>query len=353
MAEGSGVSASYVDSQIARLKDYIDRRSDALERQIDQLEDEMRELAREMVNAIEKQTSSLSEDIQFQTKALAAEAAATVAMLEATRRSLVEKLEIQTEAGLQVEIGKKIGEVKATHAKILAFSRDIDLRFQKSIESAGVNTALYDANFKKIFDEYENKIRTIGSHIFEIWENVIQPAQKVAAVDPDAFFRDAIDVDLKRLHVRAQNLDGTLALLKSARLDEILNSMGALDSRLDNEFAAASQPVAREMGLVEAISCISEGKSSLAIDVAAEGAGPSSATRFREPQQGLEAYTSAAAIDKVVATVGQKVARAPTDGELEELAVAAQQLLARNVISTEDMMMLLDFLEQEELEVVQ
>lgn len=354
MSDSSGVSASYVDSEINRLE----RRCERIESQINELEREMRDLAQQMVNAIERQTDTLSSEIGTQTKLLAAEAAATVAMLEATRRQIAsdfeetrQKLDVQTEAGLQVEIGKKIGEVKATFAKIQAFGNDIELRYEKSIVNAGVNTNLYDVNFDKIFTEYNNKVQTIGSHIFSIWDDVVQPAQAMAAIDPDEFFDVAIAVDLKRLKTRADHLDGTLRLLRSTRLDEILNSLHALDERLSKEFQLAVKSESHSVGLIEALACLSQGGRSMAVGLMASGPDSKGGTRFSDSAPGLERYTSEQAFNLVTKVIDGQTKRKASDGELEELAVAAQKLVAKQMISQDDMLMFLDFLEQEELQV--
>ncbi len=359
MADGnSGVSAAYVDREIDRLRSEMERGHDALERQINEMEREMRNLAEQVVNAIERQTQSLSSDISLQTRALAAEAAATLAMLEATRRQMADdfretrdKLDVQTEAGLQVEIGKKIGEANATFAKMQAFNKDIDQRFDKAFENVSINTRLYDANFEKIYTEYEHKIRTIGSHIFDIWEEVITPVQETANYDFDEVFQVAVDVDLERLKIRSEHLDGTLALLRSTRLDEILGSMHALDDALSNRFAVTPRLGTQELGLLEAIVCLSEGKSSMALGVRADGARGDGATAFSEAPSGYERYQSAEAMATVSNAVGARSSRKATDPELEELGVAARQLVERQLISESDMLMLLDFFEQDELQI--
>jgi hypothetical protein len=248
MSEGpSGVSAGYVDSAINSLRSEMRGEIRAirseLHNEINRLEREMREVGEMIVRELRNQTNSLEHQIQSQTVAVVGGVAATTIMLERTKGQIEDdflktrtKLDLQTEATLQVEVGKKIADSGATHSKLLAFGRDIEERFNKSIEGFFLNRQLYNVNFKKIFDEYSNKIRTIGSHIFEIRDQDILPAINAAESSLEEIHNLPIEVDLMRLRIRSQNLDETLKILKESRFDQVLNSIKSLEDTLGQQF---------------------------------------------------------------------------------------------------------------------
>jgi hypothetical protein len=250
MSQQSGVSASYVNSAISSLRYEMQREIETtrseVRREIQRLEKEMIEAGRMIVNEIRDQTSRLSGNIESQTVALVGGVAANTIMLERTKNQIENdfdktrtKLDLQTEATLQIEVGKKIAETVSTRGKLMAFASDINGRFQKSIEGIFLNRNLYSLNFNKIFDEYRNKIRTIGQHIFYIRDNDIHPAVQAAHAPLEEIHGLPFEVDLMRLKVRAQSLDETLTMLKESRFDQVLNSLDNLEADLNSNYALA------------------------------------------------------------------------------------------------------------------
>jgi hypothetical protein len=158
--------------------------------------------------------------------------ASTKVQLEQDFSLTREKIEIQTESALQIEVGKKVAEAGSLRAKLDAFLKDIKDRFDRSIAGVVINRELYSLNFKKITDEYENKIRTIGEHIFQVKTEDIAPAVKAAQVLYEDAHSLPIEMDLKRLSARAECLDQTLEMLKTSRLDEVVSSLDTLDNML-------------------------------------------------------------------------------------------------------------------------
>jgi hypothetical protein len=250
MSQPSGVSASYVDSAISSLRHEMHREIEAtrseFRREIQRLEKEMIEAGKMIVNEIREQTSKLSGNIESQTVALVGGVAANTIMLERTKNQIENdfdktrtKLDLQTEASLQIEVGKKIAATVSTRGKLLAFASDINGRFQKSIEGIFLNRNLYSLNFNKISDEYRNKIKTIGQHIFYIRDNDIQPAVQAAHAPLEEIHGLPFEVDLMRLKVRAQSLDETLTMLKESRFDQVLHSLDYLEADLSSNYALA------------------------------------------------------------------------------------------------------------------
>ena len=182
MAEGSvGISAGEVHSIVSsavnsvrnELIGEINSVRRELEREIDRLEREMKEVGQMIASEIRNQTSFLGGKIENQTVAVVGGVAANTIMLERTKSQLEAdfektrtKLDLQTEATLQIEVGKKMADAMASNGKLMAFAKDIKNRFERSLEAFYLNRQLYNVNFKKIFEEYTNKLKTIGEHIF-------------------------------------------------------------------------------------------------------------------------------------------------------------------------------------------
>jgi hypothetical protein len=249
MAESSGVSVTQVNSMMAALRSEvrgeINQIRNELRLQIERLEREMIEVGEMIVREIGKQTAHLSGDITTQTTAVVGGVALTTVMVERTKGQIEEDfsrtrktLDLQTQATLEIEMGKKLADCVSTHGKLAAFSADVMNRYQKSLELTFQNRQLYNVNFDKIYQEYNNKIRTIGEHIFSIRENDILPAREAANSSHEAIHSFPMEIDLERLKVRADRLEDSLAVLRDNRLDQIVNSLDYLSEHLKDHFSA-------------------------------------------------------------------------------------------------------------------
>jgi uncharacterized protein YdcH (DUF465 family) len=377
MAEtASGVSASYVDSAVrnamsslrSELKGEINAARNELHQEIQRLEREMREVGEMIAREIQKQTSQLSDrienqtnKIEHQTVAVVGGVAATTVMLERTKLQLEDdftktrtKLDLQTEASLQIEVGKKISDSVSTHGKLMAFAKDIKNRFEKSIEGFYLNRQLYNVNFKKIFDEYTFKLRTIGEHIFFVRDNDISPAIKAAEAPLEEIHGLPIEVDLYRLKVRAENLDEVLQILKDSRFDKVLNSLNSLEDTLEGQFGidvigeatenttlstvviATSSPIATDILVGRSAKSVSDGQS-----VNLDSVNPE-----------LAVFESKKAQDYLLETVANKVRRDPTPEEMGALLKAAASLVQKKLISEEGVALFEDFIGSGNLKIV-
>ena len=390
MSEANGVSQSYVDSRISNLHSQLNKeiRSEIqnvrnelhreissvknelhreiesarneFKREIERLEQEMIEVGRMIVGEIRDQTSRLSGNIETQTVAVVGGVAANTVMLERTKNQIETdfdrtrtKLDLQTEASLQIEVGKKIADSVSTHGKLMAFASDINSRFQKSIEGIFLNRQLYSVNFNKIFDEYRNKIRTIGEHIFYVRDNDILPAVKAANASLEEIHGLPFEVDLLRLKVRAQSLDETLTMLKESRFDQILNSLDNLTESLNSQFAL---DVKAGSGSGNDCSVVMMGvQSKLATDyligVEASPVDASQAvnlTHHDTMYSELLGKNSKNLMEKLLASA----ARIPSVEELDRLHTAVENLKNKNLISEENSLMVNEFLDSGNLKFV-
>jgi len=96
-------------------------------------------------------------------------------------------------------------------------------------------------------------MHTIGEHIFQIKLEDIAPAEKAALVPYEQAHALPLEMDLQRLAVRSQNLDETLNLLKSSRLDDVVNSLDSLKKLL------ASHSIGEDVPGSEVNLCVAPG----------------------------------------------------------------------------------------------
>ena len=384
MSEVSGVSQSYVDSRISNLHSQlhseiqnvrnelhreisnvknelhreIESARNEFKREIERMEQEMIEVGRMIVGEIRDQTSRLSGNIETQTVAVVGGVAANTVMLERTKTQLEidfdktrTKLDLQTEASLQIEVGKKIADSVSTHGKLMAFASDINSRFQKSIEGIFLNRQLYSVNFNKIFDEYRNKIRTIGEHIFYIRDNDILPAVKAANASLEEIHGLPFEVDLMRLKVRAQSLDETLTMLKESRFDQILNSLDNLTESLNSQFALDMITGSSNDCWVVMMGVQSKLATDYLIGTEASAVGVNQAVNLSH-HDNLYAELLGKSSKNVMEKLLSSASKTPTNDELDRLHIAVENLKRKNLISEENSLMVNEFLDSGNLKLV-
>jgi hypothetical protein len=342
--EQSGVSASYVDSAISNLRAELQSEIRGLQNwtqsEINRLEREMREVAEAIVRAIERQTVVLAGGVT-----------ATTAMVESTKRQIesdfnrtVGKLEIQTESSLQIEVGKKLADASALQSKLTAFIGDIKERFETSLAGVSVNRELYNSIFKKITDDYEDKISTIGEHILEIKSEDIAPAVEAAEVSFESLHNLPIEMDLKRLATRSEQLDETIAILKSSRLHEIVSSTEILRTNL-NKYALNFNSNSSITGIyVEAIATASTVNLNIITGRSALRYKDDDAINILPSDSSLSLYDSDLIKAKVDAVIKRRKFRDLSPSEVKEMAVAVGSLNDKGLVSNVGRALFEDFL---------
>lgn len=343
-----------VDQKVARLDTKVDRLDTKVERldswvrsEIDRLEREMREIGDKIVGAINQQTAAIVGGV-----------AANTVMIETLKGKVedefgrtIDKLDSQIESALQVEVVKKMADASSIRSKLSAFVSDIQTRFDKSIFNAAANRELYNLNFRKITDEYENKIYTIGQHIFEVRDQDIAPVLRSATVPYELTHGLSIEMDIARLSVRSQNLDETVALLRQSRVNEVLSSLDDLENELA-EFSLPCEPPATDIELcVEAIVTHSPAASSLHAGMKAQQVSDGRGVHVVH-EVDLGVYSSAEGRRRVVAELEKADLRAANEDEVAAIAAAAADLAERKLISAEARDQVADFLRTGKLKVL-
>lgn len=223
---GGGVTHAQLQQEIANAKSQL---RGEFQSEIKRLMSEISAMARQVERAIETQTAAIIAGVAATTAAVVS----TKSEISDTRNQLSEKLTLQLRSELQLELGRKLNVARSASAKFKQFYQDIRSRFEKSVEGVFINRTEYDERFNQIFEEYENKVRTIGEHIFQIRDE-IRLVESSCSQSLETIYSLPMEVDLYRLDIRSQELDETVSLLEASRLLEIKSS-------LDNLKTAASQ----------------------------------------------------------------------------------------------------------------
>lgn len=319
-----------------------------LHREIQRLENEMREIGQMIVSELKDQTAQISHRIETQTAAVVGGVAANTLMLESAKA----QIENQTEANLQIEVGKKMSESMASHGKLMAFASDIKNRFMKSLEAFYINRMLYNVNFNKIIDEYSNKLSTIGEHIFAIKEKDVLPAIDAAQSALEEIHSLPMEVDLYRLQVRSENLDKTLQILKSSRFDKILNSIKNLDELVSERYALPNNKSAdvAEFSIVALVT-----KSVIATNVLV-GSSVKSIDEIQSLNIALDhdlaEYDSEMSKLQIENTISKSNSVEPNFDEISKMLSAAKSLYEKEIISKESLLLVEDFLGSGNLKLV-
>jgi hypothetical protein len=337
----------------------------SLEHEVARLEREMREIGEMIIRALERQTVAVLDGVTANTEALERQTlsvvggvAATTLMMERTKQQIQTdfsetrlKLDLQTESTMQIEIGKKVAEAQSSKTKLGAFSQDIKTRFEKAVEGAAINRDLYDLNFQKILDEFDNKTKTIGSHIFQIRNEDIAPAERAAQMPYEVAHTLPIEMDLHRLDIRSQNLDQSKSMLKSSRLDDVLYSQQRNDKQLTPFVGgAAAQPSAN--WVVEGVLTSSSLHSKLLAGQSAQSCG-SESLRLQMLTDELACLSSEQALASAEQSVRSGAVRDADSSEIVEMARAAQMLRNKGLISQDAATMFEDFIGSGQLKIVE
>lgn len=275
----------------------------ALQSQVQALNSEVNRIKREMseiANAIERMSARLSENISrvegavklsnTELAAIAGTTAATAATVVRFKSDVSTGMEEarrlqerQTSAMVQLDSVRTVTEARALSSKADAFVQEVDERFAKAVEGVFLNRVLYDKHFGAIKDEYQSKIRTIGSHIYDIWEKDLRPTEHAAQVPADAYQGLAVEVDLERLAARSNLLESDLDMIRDRHLQPLVALDAKAEQAIDRTYAVDGAPKEGIEVAVPAVVAFSD-DSSLAIVDAVAGSDGGLSSRGRLPE---------------------------------------------------------------------
>jgi hypothetical protein len=303
--------------------------------EINRINSEMGEIARAidgMGRQLGQELRAVQEAVQTSNKELALIAgttAATVKSVQRTRESLELNFQRQTSAIVQLDSVKNFAEALAMGKKVAAFASEVDERFGKAVEGVALNRMLYDQHFSAIRKDYESKLRTIGSHIYQAWEQDIQPVERAAQIPMTSQQELAREVDLHRLASRSALLDSDLDFIWRERLEPLVSLDSVFERSLDKDYAIDGSPREGLQAAVPATVAFSDDGVLVFIDceVGADGI----VQRGTLPEHA--AFCATAEGQRRI-KASAKV-RAMTDGEVAQLTAAIDRLAERGLVDPE------------------
>ena len=209
----------------------------ALQGQIRRLEEEM-EKTSQMVATMDKNLSSRLDNIStlnakanetlVQSLEALRDVIATSTAGFASNREVSERVNASvqdsTHAQVRMEYLRRHAEARAPIRTMQAFSKEIDERFEMALESVQLNRQTYNEHFKNIRDEYQQKLRTIGQHIFQVIEENFLPVVEQRVEVPRLKYQQlALEVDEERIKSRSDQLDAELDTFFQEKLKPLLD----------------------------------------------------------------------------------------------------------------------------------
>jgi len=324
----SGVSQSYVDQKINSLRNELKQHVNS---RIAELMSEISSMARQLERAIEIQTAAIIAGVGATTAAVVS----TKSEISDTRTQLSEKLTLQLRSELQLELGRKLNVARSASAKFKQFFQDIRSRFEKSVEGVFINRMEYDERFNQIFDEYENKIRTIGEHIFQIRDE-IRLVESSSSQSLETIYSLPMEVDLYRLEMRSEELDQTVNMLEASRLQEIKSSLNELKSAIATLSYQKGIAADQRAGLEALYVTSSAGEQDLLVAAKASRSPGGSITVDNSILENPDSDISGEVAQSVIEALATRQQRPLQEEEVEELREAIRTLSEDGIISPDD-----------------
>lgn len=325
---GGGISAGearrIAQEEVANLKRYVDN-------ELNQIMTDIRRVGDQLKSAIETQTAAIIAGVGATTAAVVS----TKSEISDTRTELSEKLTLQLRSELQLELGRKLNVARSASAKFKQFFQDIRSRFEKSVEGVFINRMEYDERFNQIFDEYQNKIRTIGEHIFQIRDE-IRLVESSSSQSLETIYSLPMEVDLYRLEMRSEELDQTVNMLEASRLQEIKSSLDDLKgaiATLSYQRGIASEESA---GLEALYVTSSTGEQDLLLGAKASRSPGGSITVDNSILESSDSDISGEITQTVIKALSTRQQRPLQEEEYEELREAIRTLSEDGIISPDD-----------------
>jgi len=324
----SGVNQSYVDQRINSLRNEL---KEHVNSRIAELMREISSMARQLERAIETQTAAIIAGVGATTAAVIS----TKSEISDTRTQLSEKLTLQLRSELQLELGRKLNVARSASAKLKQFFKDIRSRFEKSVENVFINRMEYDERFNQIFDEYENKIRTIGEHIFQIRDE-IRLVESSSSQSLETIYSLPMEVDLYRLEMRSEELDQTVNMLEASRLQEIKSSLDDLKDVIATLSYQKGIAAEQRAGLEALYVTSSTGDQDLLLGAKASRSPGGSITVDNSIMESPDSDISDNVAQSVIEALSTRQQRPLQEEELEELRKAIRTLSEDGIISPDD-----------------
>jgi hypothetical protein len=343
MSQAAGISQAEARSIAQSVVAPVERQVDRLESQVanlvkrvSHLEEELSAIGNaisrmhsDVVSSLKSGFSSVSQEIDQQRQevvgqtkrvetaveiGLAATTAAT-AIVGKCVDTVGDKVDKGTMTSGELEYLRVFNDARAPLKQIEAFQLEIGERFKKSLESVGEERLRNDALFAKVTENLDRKMRTIGEHIFKIYEQDFAHA----VAEPLALTRlechePALAIDDERIEARARALNLGLERAFQEVIEPLLEMQRRLEESLKSDVA---------------IDGVEPGDFSIPMNavLTAEGI---------KLQHAPEAAALAPIVERTLGDPRTLATRSISQGEYDAIALALRDLAKRGVLGPED-----------------
>lgn len=274
MSGEGGLSASQVqsivDSMLSPLRGELNRHAsaiNALEDEMGRVADAMNGMTRELAHRLDEINSGQHTMVQLQastqeiTRDQLQRANLQLGVIETTNIAGFVKLnsgidgvsrdvnavdssvQQMSRAVVQMEVIRLLNEARGPVERVRGFTDEIDQRFAKAVENVFFVRGQYDQLISTAMGEYDSKLRTIGEHIFAVYEQDFRAwAEEPMARAPEAELDLGLSVDEKRIEARAEVLETNLDAVGTERLDPLLEANRSLEHQLAARFSTRLEP---------------------------------------------------------------------------------------------------------------
>lgn len=142
-----------------------------------------------------------------------------------------------TNATIQLDLERALAEVQGPLALFKAFETEINERHQMAQQSANSIYQQYMQLHSKVNESYAGKLRTIGEHIYAIYEGDFLPyAQRPLSEDPGELTDLVREIEGKVIASRSSALDREFSQFVSGALEPMLGALSALRHDIGERF---------------------------------------------------------------------------------------------------------------------
>ncbi len=305
-------------------------------------------LANDRLRSVENTTREGLENNQRSTReGLAIATAATLDVKSEVNFNTV-SVERGTTAQIQMEFLRIHAEGQSAARRIIGFATEVDERFNKSLESVTLNRQLYDKHFESIYNEYDNKMRTIGEHIYRIIDEDFEPIVQTPLGVPRIEYQElALAVDTERVEARSSQLDANLAEIRDQLLTPLIALHTNFEADLKSRFGLdRATPVGEELLIPAAVVVDADAKVEVLVDMTLRKKS-NDAVRIslvkRDRLPAISSQLSAGGTSKTLA--GQLAWRSLDSVELTGLSTAIRELQTEGLLEEEYTRDLLTYLQ--------
>ena len=163
-------------------------------------------------------------------------------------------IQMMTRALVQMEVIKLLNEAKGPLARMQSFGEEIDKRFAKAVENVLFVRSQYDQLLGNAMGEYDRKLRTIGEHIYAIYQDDFRACAELPLTTPlDTHLEFAFSVDTRRLEARSAALEANLAEIGENVLEPLLSAQKQFEHKLAGSYATRATGLSGEAALPVAV----------------------------------------------------------------------------------------------------